>query len=268
MPRANRASQSQAEAASQQLDEETRYLRGKIPSSIFAALGSHRPSEQMARSARQLEKFLQHPELTSFLAVLRQHNRERVKERKASFLLAPHLYQVVSSVGMREEAHRKMPALDQPAAEIREYLKDASAKSKALADLVRNGLQPHFVLAARSDVWDALTFFLGQPIIQSPIERESPRPLSWLLDSAAASFDSMARPISRAKQHRRPAMTASAAKQEALRSRAARFLVGVFRRALNHPYHRHVATIATLLSGVETDGDYVKKVEKRTRAAP
>src|SRR5262249_33581922 len=87
--------------------------------------------------------------------------------------------------------------------------------------------------------------------------------LARLLDDAAASLDSIAHQISRAKSHRQPVKYGSAARQQELRLRAASFLAEVCRRALNHPYHSHVAVIATLLSGINTNADYVKKSERR-----
>jgi hypothetical protein len=37
----------------------------------------------------------------------------------------------------------------------------------------------------------------------------------------------------------------------------------VFRRRLGHAYHAQIAIIATVISGKETDADFVKKVEIR-----
>ena len=62
--------------------------------------------------------------------------------------------------------------------------------------------------------------------------------------------------VRRAKQNRHTGAGA-------LRMRAAEFLVGVFQKRLGHPYHGHVATIATVISRIPTDADFVKKVEAR-----
>jgi hypothetical protein len=75
-----------------------------------------------------------------------------------------------------------------------------------------------------------------------------------LIERTADWFGALADHVPRAKQFRHTG-------KGALRVRAAEFLVGVFRKRLGHPYHAHVATIATIVSGIETDADFVKKVD-------
>lgn len=92
------------------------------------------------------------------------------------------------------------------------------------------------------------------------------RSLDELLDSGAALFDLMACKIARATKHRRPASKVSVAKRMELRSHAASVLVTRFRKELRRPYFGQVAIIAHLLSGVETDSEYVKKIEQMRRS--
>jgi hypothetical protein len=237
-----------------QLAAEKRWLRAEISPRI-AALRTRSPPDQWTSIAQQVEELLQRPELAKLLAVLKQQN----EGLNAPFLLGPYLFQVVSSIEERRDAQAKMPAIGRSAAEVREHLLMASAKSRDLAACLRKGPQPVVVLAPHSDCWDAIALF-DFPAIQGPSEFAAPVPLDQLLDKVAASLESMARKIPRAKQHRRPS------KNEALRSRTATVLVNVFRERLGHPYHNHVATIAGLLSGIPTDADYVKKVERRMRS--
>jgi hypothetical protein len=55
--------------------------------------------------------------------------------------------------------------------------------------------------------------------------------------------------------------------KEQLRYYTSRFLATKFRQQLNHPYHSHVATIVMVLTGIDTDEDYVKKIDKRRPGA-
>jgi hypothetical protein len=246
-----------------QLAQEIRWLRGEIPSSLLAPVGNRGPSPQLTRIAQQVEKLLRGKELKKFLVVLGRHN----KDRRAPFLLAPHLFHVIRSVEERRAARARMPALDKPAAEVRDHLKEVSAKSKDLATRLRMGLQPRVVLAPRRRYWNALELMDGFSAIQSSSKRRNVMPLDQVLEDAAALLDKAAKKITRAKQHRRPSKSTRVAESEELRLRAASVLVHAFRDRLGHAYHGHVATIAELLSGITTDADFVKKVEKRGRAA-
>jgi hypothetical protein len=245
-----------------QLAAEKRWLRAEISPRI-AALRTRSPPDQWTSIAQQVEELLQRPELAKLLAVLKQRN----KGRKAPFLLGPYLFQIVSSGKERRAAHARMSALDQPAANVRDHLKEVSAKSKGLAAHLRMGPQPRVVLAPRRHYWNALELMDGFPAIQSSSKRRNVVPLDQVLNDAAALIDKVAKKISRAKQHRRPSKSARVAESEELRSRAASVLVHAFRDRLGHAYHSHIATIVELLSGITTDDGFVKKVEKRGRAA-
>jgi hypothetical protein len=80
-------------------------------------------------------------------------------------------------------------------------------------------------------------------------------PLDQLLNEAAASLDLLAKNISRPR--------ARGSEQ----SEAAGSLATTFRKALKKPYYSEVATIVQVLTGIPTDEDYVKKIEKRWAAA-
>ena len=83
--------------------------------------------------------------------------------------------------------------------------------------------------------------------------------LTELMERAADWYNALADNVPRAKQKRHSG-------KGALRVRTAEFLPGVFRKRLGHPYHAHIATIATIISGIETDADFVKKVEAQEPA--
>jgi hypothetical protein len=211
--------------------------------------------------ARRVEKILKHRELVQFLAVIERRN----KDKKARFRLGAHLFQVIMSVHERLTTRSKMPALDQPNADVRAHFQDVSTKSKRLAKLLRQAFQPKIALAAYSEDREALRLFEPFPIIQGSTGYVTIVPLDRLLAEAAALLDSRAREISRASTHRRRAKNPSEAGQQALRERASTVLTGAFRRALDRPYHSQVATITSLISGIRTNEDYVKKLEMRER---
>jgi hypothetical protein len=260
---------------SDQLVAETQWLRGDEPGSSPAARGSWRPPEHWASVAERVEKVLRHPELAKFLTVLERHNTSQRTQflgqprgdphnpnirQSALFLIGPYLCQILQSVEARRAAHEKFSALDRPAADFRAHFQKAATKIRALAALLRKGPQPHVALAARSDLWDALTLFVPLPTILGASESATIELLDQILESAAVSFDAMAPKIPRAQQNKQRT------KEEELRWLASSSLVGLFHRRLKHPYHAHVATIAGHLSGVATDADYVKKIEKRSKA--
>jgi hypothetical protein len=108
---------------------------------------------------------------------------------------------------------------------------------------------------------------MGPPLsvfapIQSPSELATTVTLDCLLDEAATALGAVR--IERAKQHGLRAKPADAEKIE-LRKQAAKVLSQRFRERLGQPYSSHVATIVGLLSGLKTDSDYVKKVERQAR---
>jgi hypothetical protein len=193
------------------------------------------------------------PELRNFLRVLEEHNRNR-SQRANPFLLGPHLFHVIHSIEARKDSLQMMPALGRRPAELRTHFQEASAKAKGLARLVRKGPQPLVAIATRDRVTEAFKLFQPCPIIQSPKRRKSIVPLDRLLDEAAASLDLLAENISR------PSARGS------VKSEAAGFLATTFRKVLKKPYHSEVATIVQLLTGKDTDEDYVKKIEKRWAA--
>ena len=81
-------------------------------------------------------------------------------------------------------------------------------------------------------------------------------PFNEHLDRAAGWFSALGDDVQRAKYNRHTG-------KGALSLRAAEFLPGIFRKKLDHPYHAHVATIATIVSRIPTDADFVKKIEAR-----
>jgi hypothetical protein len=196
------------------------------------------------------------------------NQRASIFKKKLPFLLAPQMFHIVRSVEERSTTRKEMPSLDQPPAEVRAHYKDASAKSRQLAALLRKNPQPHLVLGTRNKTSDALGLILPCQIIQAPGESPAIIPLDRLLDTAAASLDSVGEAITRAKRHSRPAKGPCMAQSEELRSLAASFLVKVFLDELGRPYHEHVAAIAQLLSGQTTNADYVKKAAKRSARLP
>jgi hypothetical protein len=239
--------------AFRQLAAEKDWLCGKNPRSILAPL-VRPPAREWIDIAKRVEKVLASPELVNVLRVLEEHNRNRA----TPFLLGPYLFHVIHAVAGRKAILAKMPVLGRSSQELRAHFQAASVKAKALARLVRNAPQPHVALAARDDVREAFSLFSPCPTIQSPNEREAIVPLDRLLDEAAASLEGVK--ISGTRWHRKP-------EEEQLRHYAARFLARRFREQLNHPYHSHIATIVTVLTGIDTDEDYVKKIDKRRPGA-
>src|SRR5262249_10029033 len=124
---------------SSQLAAEIEWLRQW---KLLAERGNRRPLERWNSIVHQVEKALHRPELAKFLTVLEKHN----STRKTPFLLGPHLFQVVGSVEDRRTIRTNMPVLNRPPAEVRAHLQEASAKSKALAKLLRKGPQPGVAL--------------------------------------------------------------------------------------------------------------------------
>jgi hypothetical protein len=243
-----------------QLHAETRWLRGEMPGSFLAPRKNWRPSREITQTAERALEILQRHELAKFRAVLEKCNRGRGRP----FLLGPYLFQIIESVEERWAMLGRYPLLGRPAAEVRDHIRHVSTDAKALASLLRKGPQPHIALSARCDAWDAFALMWRFPIIQSPSEAATIVPLDELLNSIARDLGACK--IPRAKQHNQPAKKEKRARQHELRLLAASILVEVLRRELKHPYHNHVATIAEALSGISTDADYVKKVEKRREA--
>ena len=209
---------------------------------------------------QRVEAVLRCPELAMALGVLEKCNRTRERP----FLLGLHIFQVVHSVDERERSIKGMPILERRPAEIRAHFQTTSKKSRILAKQLRIGPQPKIALSGSQRAFDFEEIF-AFGIIEAPKEETAYIPLSDLLDRAATLLDLIAkRRVMPADQHRRPAKDRDEAKRRDLRRRAMRFLTNAFREALGHPYHEHVAAIATVLSGIETSSDDVKKVDRRT----
>jgi hypothetical protein len=252
--------------AFQQLSTEKAWLSGELPGSIFASHGNRRPAPLSIDIAKKIEKVLESCELAPVLRVLERHNNEQDNEKgrkRRPFLLAPYLFQAINSIEQRKTTLKRMPVLGRRPGETRTHFHEASAKARALARRVRKGPQPLIALAAHDDAREAVTLFQPFPIIQSPDRSETTVTLDWVLDRTADSLDSVAKKIASAGQHRKRAANANSHTQSELRRLAADLLVTAFRRELGYPYHSHVATIVTTLTGIDTDADYVKKIEKR-----
>jgi predicted component of type VI protein secretion system len=199
--------------------------------------------------------------LAPLLRIVEQHNREprempgRRLPQKDNFLLGPHIFQVLVSLESRSEVRQRLPVLDQPAAEVRNHLQKVAADCKALAELMRKGPQPHVALAGETRAKEALKVFAPwTELFEADGSERQVIAFAGLLERGADWFDGLADHVPRASQNRHIG-------NGALRVRAAEFLPGVFRRRLDQPYHAHVATIATIVSGIETDADFVKKAE-------
>jgi hypothetical protein len=238
-------------SAFDQLAAEKHWLRGEIQASFLAP--RYKPSPAWIDIAKRVETFLSHHELKTVLRVLETHNCDRPKP----FLLGPQLFGVILSIEARKTTVQMKPVLDRRPAEVRDHFQEASAKAKALAKLVRKGPQPFIALAAHDDLREVFTHFHLCKMIQSPNELEDVVPLDRLLNEAAAAFYAAARKVGGTRSHQNPTL--------ALRRLATSRLATAFRRQLNKPYHSHVATIVTVLTGLATDADYVKKLDKRDR---
>jgi len=208
------------------------------------------PPREWTDIAKQVEQVLAERELADVLRVLEKHN----KNRATPFLLGPHLFHVVRAVTARKTTLAKMPILGGRPQEVRSHYQDAAYKAKALARLLRKGPQP---LVAVGTPEATIPFqpcrMIGRTDLGNAIV-----PLDQLLDDAAASLLEVR--ISGTRWHRKTA-------KEQLRYYTSRFLATKFRQQLNHPYHSHVATIVMVLTGIDTDEDYVKKIDKRRPGA-
>ena len=249
-----------------QLDAELEYFR-RIRN--FAGPSGRLQTQEIID---RIEKLLQSSELAKVLLWLEEQNERLMSQpplsleerrlrslegqdrpRTTPFLLGPYLYQAFGSVKDREFVRTHMPILKRPPAQVRAHFQKASAKSKDLAKMLREGLQPRVVLGAQNQNWESVWPFT--PVIQSQNRRAEIVLLADLIESAAESLGSMACSIVRTKN-------TSMGPISELRARVASILVKEFRTHLGGPYHSHVATIASFLSGIHTGADYVKKIEK------
>jgi len=247
-----------------QLPTEKAWVRGELPGSFLTSHGNRRSARLRIDIAKKIEKVLDSCELMPVLRVLEKHNNQQNSKkgcgrRKSPFLLGPYLFHVMNSVELQKVIRETTPLLAQSPAKVRVHFKGASAKTKALARLVRKGPRPLIALAAR--VRKVIEPF---PIIRSPNRSATAVPLDWLLDNVAISLESIAEKTLQ-RQHRKLAQSARMAEQLELRRLAISVLCDAFRKEFNQPYHSHVATIVTELIGIDTDADYVKKVHKRAR---
>jgi len=226
------------------------------------------PSQAERQINERVQAILSDPRLAPFLRIIEQHNSRprdvpgRRLPQKDHFLLGPHLRQVLVSVQARNEVHQKLPVLDLPAAKVREHLQNVAASCKDLAKLIRKGPQPHVALAGKTSTNTALKVFAPWTELFEASDDSERQVVAFpeLMERAAGWFGALADHVLRASQNKHTGAGA-------LRVRAAEFLPGVFRRTLDRPYHAHVATIATIVSGIETDADFVKKVEAQQTGA-
>lgn len=245
----------------EQFTAENDWLAGRhLPKSFRAMLPE--PSQAEQEINERVGAILSEARLAPFLRIIEQHNsrpREvpgRRLPQTDHFLLGPHLRQVLLSVQARNEVRQRLPVLDQPAAEVRKHLQEVAADSKALAELIRKGPQPHIVLAGETNANEWAKAFAPWTELFEAADGSERQLVAFaeLLERGARWFDALKDQVPRAKQNRHTG-------KGALRVRVAEFLPGVFRRRLGQPHHAHVATIATIVSGIETDADFVKKVE-------
>ena len=213
---------------------------------------------------RRIKEILYRPELVPLLELIERHNsqpqevRGRRLPRKDNFLLGPHLFQVLVSVESRDELRQRLPVLGRPAAEGRDHMRKVAQDCQTLAAVIRKGPQPDLALAGKTSANEVLQVFVpwsGLFEASDGSEREVVA-FTELIERAGGWFEKLADHVPRAKQNRH---TGAGARQ----LRAAEFLVGVFRRKFGRPYHAHVATLATVISGIPTDADFVKKIEAR-----
>ena len=199
-------------------------------------------------------------ELAPFLVKLAEHHEN--KKPRQRFLVAPFIFHAVHSIEAQADTRRVFPVLDQPASEVRAHFKTAARRSRKLAASLRKAPQPHVVLGTRSSKF--VPFFLASPpIIRSSKKSQTTVTLDRLLDEAAAALDQLMKRTVRSTANRNLGRKAVESKQKALRARLVNILVEKFRSELCHPYHSDVAKIATIVSCVETNSDFVKKTDRR-----
>jgi hypothetical protein len=258
--KSNRQCETDAAPAAQLAAEHNWLTARHLPGSFLATLPEPSPVERDI--TERVREILGDPRLVAFLRILEQHNSQlreipgRRLPQKDHFLLSPHLHQVLMSVRFRTELRERLPVFDQPAAEVRKHLQKATADCKALATLIRKGPQPHVAPAGETSANEALKVFAPWTEFFEAADGSERQvvPFAELLERAATWFDALANHVARAPQNRHTG-------NGALRMRAAEFLPGVFRKRLGHPYHAYVGTIATIVSRIPTDADFVKKVE-------
>jgi hypothetical protein len=246
--------------ASDQLASELKYIRGESDASMLSQ--RLRTPTRWLSFAERVERILENPELAGTLAILGAYNKN--PNQFGPLLLSERLFHLIKKVEDRSDVLAKMPALDRPAAQVRAHFGEASIKCKELADLLRQGPLPFVAIGEHREGWQDGFESMGFPFLQCPDNSSGIVTFDHLLDSASSSYARLACRIPRAKQHRRPAKKKSKAKKEELRSLASQEISELFRLFVGSPYYEHVAIIAKLLSGLDTNADYVKKVAKRS----
>jgi hypothetical protein len=217
--------------------------------------------------AKNIENILARPELANFIRTLERHNcAANANRNRSPFLLSPYLFHIFHSVEARTNFLATISALNRPAWKVRAHFRESSEKAKKLARLIRKGPQPTVILAP-AKIRAAAALFQVFSSISSSSKSASPAPLDRVLDDAAISFELAAKKITRAKQNR-PRSSGARIAQKELRSRAVLVLLPAFRERFSRPYFNIVAIMAELISSIETDAEYVKKIEQQQLGRP
>jgi hypothetical protein len=123
-----------------QLEVEIEWLAGRLPGSFLRSLPELSPAYR--EIVRRIEDILRHPDLVPFLNILERYNRSpkiipgrRLPVQGPHFLLGPHVFQVLVSVEDQRALRAKLPAFDQPAAEVRAHLQTVSDRCRRSANL-------------------------------------------------------------------------------------------------------------------------------------
>jgi hypothetical protein len=229
---------ARTEKASVQRALELQWLEGSVP----------RSPPRWKGIAKRVADVLRSGELDGFLALLADHNAGK----PAPFLVGPKIFQALLSQDARKDARARMRVLCKTPAEVRDDIQNAAEKCTALAGLLRRLPRQHVVLGS-SAVGKWLSVVEPLPVIRAVGRRSVVTTVDALLNQTAAALRRIA------------GEGLGPAPQRDLRSLVARSLVQCFRKRLGSPYHSHVATITTLVSGMDTDTDYVKKIDGRSR---
>jgi hypothetical protein len=247
-----------------QLAAEQDWLTGRdLPESLRA-----NPTEP--EIDKRVLAILSDARLACFLRIIERHNSQprdipgRRLPQRDHFLLARELRRVLLSIQVDNEKRQRYPVLDQPAAEVRNHLQRVASDCRTLAELIRKGgPQPGIALAGpigRNEVLRALSTYEEVFEASEDLKYQEVR-FADLLDRAGDWFGALR--VQPSGQNRRPSAKVAKAERAELRVRAAKWLPGVFKKRLGHFYDAYVATIATVVSGCETDEEFVKTVRKR-----
>jgi hypothetical protein len=204
---------------------------------------------------------LENAELRPILAKLDRHNGrrktadERTSRRLHTFLLAPHIVPVLLGIEQRKIVRAAAPVLDNSPAEVTEHLNEMARLCRSLAGKAKQGPQPSILLGKTEwrEVLDAMPFGWIQG------DKAGAASLDFVLTKAAANFQRLAREIPKHKHTR-------GITKDDLRAELVDHLLKVFRTQLGHDYAADIAIIARVVSGIETDVDFVKATARRARA--